>query len=75
MNLTFQVMRIANDKVNFETDYNGFDRDGKLISILYLDNGKAIAYARYDSIGTLIDSFAHYYSVIDLATCEVTPLH
>lgn len=68
------LLRIANGQVNFETDYNGFDRDGKLISILYLDNGKAIAYARYDSIGTLIDSFAHYYSVIDLATCEVSPL-
>ena len=37
-------------------------------------NGKAFAYSRTDSEGTSIDSYSHYYSVIDLKNCTSTRL-
>ena len=45
-----------------------------LLTIQYLGNGKALAYARNDAAGTAIDSYSHYYSIIDLATGERTRL-
>ena len=68
------MIRIPNGKTNFDKDYNGFSVDGKLISIMYLGNGKGIAYARNDELGTGIDAFSHYYSVIDVNAGTISPL-
>ncbi len=69
-----QLLRIKSGETQFDPTYNGYpDADGKLLTLQYLGNGKALAYARDDNgdpdDGTLnIDSYCHYYTVIDLAT-------
>lgn len=63
------LLRIKNGETDFDTTYEGYpNADGKLLTIQYLGNGKALAYARDDASGTMIDSYSHYYSIIDLAT-------
>lgn len=68
------LLRIPAGQTTFDASYDGFTDSGKLISLLYMGNGKAIAYARDDAAGTLIDSFSHYYTVIDLAAKTSTPI-
>lgn len=69
------LLRIKNGETDFDPTYEGYlDADGKLLTIQYLGNGKALAYARNDASGTAIDSYSHYYSIIDLATGEKTRL-
>ena len=64
-----QLLRINRGETNFDPAYRGFpDADGKLLTVQYLGNGKALAYARNDAAGTSIDSYSHYYTVIDLAS-------
>ena len=72
------LLRISKGKFNFDAGYNGFaNSDGKLLTVQYLGNGKVFAYSRNDALteddgkgGTRaanqIDSYSHYYSVIDL---------
>lgn len=64
-----RLLRIRAGQTNFEQGYNGFPNpDGKLLTVQYLGGGKVFAYSRKDieDLGTSIDSYAHYYSVIDL---------
>ena len=69
------LLRINNGEIDFDATYEGYpNADGKLLTIQYLGNGKALAYARNDAAGTAIDSYSHYYSIIDLATGERTRL-
>lgn len=64
-----------NGEIDFDATYEGYpNADGKLLTIQYLGNGKALAYARNDAAGTAIDSYSHYYSIIDLTTGERTRL-
>ena len=39
-----------------------------LLTIQNLGNGKALVYARNDAAGTAIDSYSHYYSIININT-------
>lgn len=69
------LLRINNGEADFDSSYEGYpNADGKLLTLQYLGNGKALAYARNDASGTAIDSYSHYYSIIDLATGERTRL-
>ena len=69
------LLRINNGEIDFDATYEGYpNADGKLLTIQYLGNGKALAYARNDAAGTAIDSYSHYYSIIDLTTGERTRL-
>lgn len=69
------LLRINAGKFEFDASYNGYkDADGKLMTVQYLGNNKALAYGRHDASGTKIDSYSHYYSIIDLATGEKTRL-
>ncbi len=64
-----RLLRIKKGQTNFEAGYNGFpNADGKLLTVQYLGNGKVFCYSRHDDteLGTAIDSYAHYYSVVDL---------
>lgn len=64
-----KLLRIKKGEFNIDADYNGFpDSDGKLLTTQYLGNGKVFCYSRHDdeALGTAIDSYAHYYSVVDL---------
>lgn len=69
------LLRINAGQFEFDASYNGYkDADGKLMTVQYLGNNKALAYARHDASGTKIDSYSHYYSIVDLATGERTRL-
>ena len=64
-----KLLRINKGEFNIDADYNGFpNSDGKLLTTQYLGNGKLFCYSRHDdeTLGTAIDSYAHYYSVVDL---------
>lgn len=60
------LLRIKAGEKDFDPSYDGFSTDGKLLSIEYLGNNKVLAYAREDKLGTSIDSYSHYYAIIDL---------
>ncbi|MCH5327701.1 MAG: hypothetical protein J1E02_01660 [Coprobacter sp.] len=61
------LLRIKAGETDFDPDYDGFNKAGhKLIAIEYLGNGKVLAYARETALGTGIDDYSHYYSVIDI---------
>ncbi len=64
-----KLLRIKKGEFNIDASYNGFpNSDGKLLTIQYMGNGKVFTYSRHDdsTLGTSIDSYAHYYSVVDL---------
>lgn len=66
------LLRIPAGSTSFDESYDGFTQPGKLISLLYLGGDEALAYARDDEKGTQIDSFAHYYTVLNLKSGEST---
>lgn len=64
-----KLLRIKKGEFNIDATYNGFpNSDGKLLTTQYLGNGKVFCYSRHDdsTLGTAIDSYAHYYSIVDL---------
>lgn len=64
-----KLLRISKGKFDFDKGFDGFpNSDGKLLTVQYMGNGKVFCYSRHDdsALGTAIDSYAHYYSVIDL---------
>ena len=69
-----QLLRIKKGEFDFEAGYNAFPgAKGKLLTVQYLGNGKALAYAG-DGSGTSIDSYAYFYSIVDLNAKTVTRL-
>ena len=61
------LLRMKAGAAEFDAAYNGFPNpEGKLLTIQYLTNGKALAYARDNAKGTKIDSPSHFYTIIDL---------
>lgn len=62
------LLRIKSGEKDFDPAYDAFTNAGKLVSIEYLGDGKVLAYARQDDLGMEIDSYSHYYSIIDLKT-------
>lgn len=64
-----KLLRMQPGKTMFDADYNGYpNADGKLLTVQYLGNGKVLTYGRNDALGTSIDSYSHYYSIVDLNT-------
>jgi hypothetical protein len=60
------LIRIRKGETDFEAGYEGYpNADGKLLTIQNLGNGKALVYARNDAAGTAIDSYSHYYSIVN----------
>lgn len=68
------LLKIPANSTKFDESYDGFTAGGKLISILYMGGNEVMAYARDDEKGTGIDSFSHYYTVINLDTKVATPV-
>ncbi len=63
------LLRIKKGETDFEPGYDGYpNADGKLLTVQNLGNGKALVYARNDAAGTGIDSYSHYYSIVNLNT-------
>lgn len=63
------LLRIKKGETDFDASYEGYpNADGKLLTIQNLGNGKALVYARNDAAGTAIDSYSHYYSIININT-------
>ena len=62
-----KLLRIKKGEYNFEAGYNAFpDAKGKLLTVQYLGNGQVLAYAGDAELGTSIDSYAYYYSIINV---------
>ena len=68
------LLKIPANSTSFDQSYDGFTADGKLISIMYVGDNKVVAYAREDKIGTKIDDFSHYYTVLDVISKTSTPI-
>ncbi len=68
------LLKIPAGQTTFDQSYDGFASSGKLISVMYLGGNKIMAYARENSLGTDIDDFSHYYTVIDLDSKSGTPV-
>ncbi|MDR1090924.1 MAG: DUF4374 domain-containing protein [Prevotella sp.] len=69
------LLRIKAGETSFDPSYNGYSNsNGKLLTVQYMGNNKALAYARDDSAETKIDSYSHYYAIIDLVTGSKTRL-
>ncbi len=68
------LLKIPANATTFDRNYDGFTADGKLISVMYIGDNKVMAYAREDQIGTGIDDFSHYYTIIDVVTKVATPV-
>lgn len=68
------LLKIPANSTSFDRTYDGFTADGKLISVMYLGNNKVMAYAREDKLGTGIDAFSHYYTVLDVLSKTSTPV-
>ena len=69
------LLRIKAGETKFDTSYNGYpNADGKLMTVQYLENNKALVYARNDESGTKIDSYSHYYAILDLISGTKTRL-
>ena len=68
------LVRIKTGEKDFDPTYDAFTNDGKLLSVEYLGNGKVLGYAREDALGTSIDSYSHYYTIIDLNSKSNTPI-
>ena len=68
------LLKIPANSTSFDQSYDGFTAVGKLISVMYVGDNKVVAYARDDAAGTDIDSFSHYYTVIDVVSKTSTPI-
>lgn len=82
------LLRIKAGTTEFDASYDGYrNADGKLMTVQYLGNNKALAYARNDNAPvsdkaaaagikkpTAIDAFSHYYAIVDLTTGTKTRL-
>lgn len=68
------LLKIPANSTSFDQSYDGYTAEGKLISVMYLGNNKVMAYAREDKLGTDIDAFSHYYTVIDVVSKASTPV-
>ncbi len=70
-----RLLRIKNGEYDFEAGYNAFPgAKGKIVSMLYIGNGKALAYSGDSSVGTGIQDPAYYYSIVDLNAKTATPI-
>jgi len=69
------LVRIKKGEYNFEDGYNAFPNAlGKIVSVLYIGSGKALAYSGDASEGTGIQDQAYYYSIVDLTAKTATPI-
>lgn len=68
------LLKIPANSTSFDQSYDGFTAEGKLISVMYVGGNKVVAYAREDKIGTKIDDFSHYYTVLDVMAKTSTPI-
>ncbi len=68
------LLKIPANSTSYDQSYDGFTAGGKLISVMYVGNNKAVAYAREDKLGTKIDDFSHYYTVLDVVSKTSTPV-
>lgn len=63
------LLRIKKGESDIDPTYNGYkNTEGKLLTVQYLGGNKALAYVRNDSQGTKIDSYSHYYVIVNLST-------
>ena len=70
-----KLLRIKKGAFDFEEGYNAFpEAKGKLLTVQYLGNGKALAYSGDNAVGSSIGDVAYYYSIIDVNSKRSTRL-
>lgn len=70
-----KLLRIKKGAFDFEEGYNAFpEAKGKLLTVQYLGNGKALAYSGDNAVGSSIGDVAYYYSIIDVNSKSSTRL-
>lgn len=70
-----RLLRIKKGQYDFEAGYNAFpDAKGKIVSVLYIGNNKALAYSGDAEAGTGIQDQAYYYSIVDLNAKTASPI-
>lgn len=63
------LLRIKKGESDIDPAYSGYkNTEGKLLTVQYLGGNKALIYARNDAKGTKIDSYSHYYAIVNLST-------
>ncbi len=70
------LLKIPANSTSYDESYDGFTAEGKLISVMYVGGNKVVAYAREreEELGTAIDAFSHYYTVIDVVSKTSSPI-
>jgi hypothetical protein len=65
------MRRILPGASQFDPSWNGFPSpEGRLLTLQYVGNGRMLAYSRDEKLGTKIDSRSHFYSIINLTSCQ-----
>ena len=62
------LLKIPANSTSFDQSYDGFTAGGKLISVMYSWRQQSRGLCGDDAAGTDIDSFSHYYTVIDVVS-------
>lgn len=70
-----QLLRINKGESDFDASYNNIvNNEGKICTVQYLGNGKALIYSENASLYSQGAAYYMKYSIIDLKTGESTPL-
>lgn len=70
-----QLLRINKGESDFDASYNNvINNEGKICTVQYLGNGKALIYSENASLYSQGAAYYMKYSIIDLKTGERTPL-
>lgn len=70
-----KILRINAGESDFDPSFNAFPNpEGKIHTIQYLADGKALVYARVNELGTKTGDHSRYYAVVDLETGKRTRL-
>ena len=70
-----QLLRINKGESDFDASYNNIvNNEGKICTVQYLGNGKALIYSENASLYSQGAAYYMKYSIVDLKTGESTPL-
>lgn len=69
-----QLLRINKGESDFDASYNILNNEGKICTLQYLGNSKALIYSENASLENQKNPYCMKYSIVDLKTGERTPL-
>ena len=69
-----QLLRINKGESDFDASYNIINNEGKICTLQYLGNGKALIYSENATLENQENPYCMKYSIVDLKTGKRTPL-